>query len=173
MMSFACVAVTPEGSKVGEFEACLKPLKESTPDPVTTEQFWNIFPEAFKAATTNPENPSDVMKRFVAWVRSLEGAPVFVSHPIALDGLWMDYYLKRFTDEHLLEGPWRKHRMFQATLCLMSLAVAFVTKSPLFYGSYPSQLLGETAHTHRAIDDARGYAHLLLHILRESRQITL
>ncbi|MBS2938738.1 hypothetical protein KDN32_13430 [Nocardioides sp. J2M5] len=34
----------------------------------------------------------------------------------------------------------------------------------------PAQWFGDVPHTHRAIDDARGYAHLLVEVLRRSRE---
>ena len=30
---------------------------------------------------------------------------------------------------------------------------------------YPAEWFGNVPHSHRAIDDAKGYAHLLLHLL--------
>ena len=104
------------------------------------------------------------MPAFVAWVRALPGAPVFAAHPVALDGAWLDHYLQRFTPERLFEGPWRPDRLFRhAPFCLMAFAAGRTgwdfTRCDV--GRYPPDWLGHHEHSHRAIDDARGYASLL------------
>ncbi|HEV7264476.1 MAG TPA: DNA polymerase III subunit epsilon [Falsiroseomonas sp.] len=163
MLSFASVAVTCDGRVVGEFEAVLDRLDGASPDPETMA-FWRTQPEAYAAATLNPAPASMVMPRFVAWVRSLPGEVVFTAHPLALDGPWIDFYLQRFTAERLIEGPWRAARLFRsAPLCLMSFAAGRLGW-PIWscdVDRYPPAWLGAHPHTHRAIDDARGYAHLL------------
>ena len=84
MLSFAPVAVTPDGHQHGEFETVLGQLDGASPDPETMA-FWNTQPEAYAAATWNPEPAGAVMSRFVVWVRSLAGDAIFVAHPLALD----------------------------------------------------------------------------------------
>jgi hypothetical protein len=163
MLSFGSVAVSASGVMLGEFEAVLKLLDGAMQDASTME-FWRNHPEAWVAATSNPEPAEVVMKRFVDWIHSLGGEPVFAAHPLALDGLWMDYYLKRFTGRPLLEGPWIHDRLFRhAPLCLMSM-VAGSTGRGIWecdFRKYPKEWLGCVEHTHRAIDDARGYGNLL------------
>ena len=34
----------------------------------------------------------------------------------------------------------------------------------------PIEWFGDVEHTHRAIDDARGYAHLLVSVLQQARE---
>ncbi|HEV7367660.1 DNA polymerase III subunit epsilon [Arenibaculum sp.] len=163
MLSFASVAVAPGGRRHGEFEAVLGPLDGASPDPETLA-FWRTQPEAYAAATTDPEPPGAVMGRFVDWVRGLPGDAIFAAHPLALDGPWMDFYLQRFTRERLLEGPWRPGRLFRSTpLCLASFAAGRLgwPTWTCDVGRYPADWLGGHEHTHRAIDDARGYAGLL------------
>lgn len=163
MLSFASVAVASDGRIVGEFEAVLDRLDGAVPDPETMA-FWRTQPEAFAAATREPAPASVVMPRFVAWVRSLPGEAIFTAHPLALDGPWIDFYLQRFTAERLIEGPWRSARLFRsAPLCLMSFAAGRLGWPIWTCGvdRYPRAWLGAQPHTHRAIDDARGYATLL------------
>ena len=108
------------------------------------------------------------MSRFVSWVRALPREAIFAAHPLALDGPWIDYYLQRFTGERLIEGPWRPNRLFRhPPLCPMSFAAGRLgwPSWECDVGHYPLDWLGEQAHTHRAIDDASGYAHLLAHLL--------
>jgi DNA polymerase III alpha subunit (gram-positive type) len=171
MLSFASVAVTPDGRRLGEFEATLVPLPNAKADPQTTT-FWQAHPEAYAAARLDPEDPRVVIQRFVSWVRNLPGDAIFAAHPLALDGPWIDFYLQRFANERIFEGPWRSQRLFRtAPLCLMSFAAGRLDW-PLWQcdgPNYPTEWLGSHAHTHRAIDDARGYAHLLGHLMSNSQ----
>lgn len=167
MLSFASVATTPEGDILGEFEAVLGRLEGATAEEETTA-FWMTQPEAYKAATRDPEPPGVVMQRFVQWVRSMPGDVIFAAHPLALDGPWIDFYLQRFADERLFEGSWRPHRLFRtAPLCLLSFAAGRLGWPPwqCDVPNYPIAWLGDHEHTHRAIDDARGYANLLAYLM--------
>ncbi len=126
--------------------------------------FWHQHPEAWAAATTDPKPAGEVIRRFVAWVRSFDAEPIFASHPVALDGLWLDYYLKRFTQRPLLEGPWVPDRLFRhPPLCIMSMVAGSTGRGQweCDVQFYPQEWLGSVEHTHRAIDDARGYSNLL------------
>lgn len=163
LLSFASIALAADGQLLGEFEAVLQPLPQASPDPFTLAWFRGQ-PEAWAAATRDPQPPEQVMPAFVAWVRSLPGLPVFAAHPLALDGAWLDYYLQRFTAERLLEGPWRPDRLFKAPgLCIASCLAGRLGRpmSRCDVRHYPAHWLGDQAHSHRALDDARGYAALL------------
>ncbi len=163
MLSFGSVALSQRGESLGEFEAVLEPLPNATQDPVTME-FWHKHPDAWAAATLNPVTPSLAMHDFIAWIRSFDAKPIFAAHPVALDGPWLNYYLIRFVGRALFEGPWISDRLFKyAPLCIMSM-VAGKTGSDFWecdVENYPDDWLGAIEHTHRAIDDARGYANLL------------
>jgi hypothetical protein len=163
MIAFASVAVTADGVEQSTFEAVLRGLPGAAPD-AETYAWFQTEPEAWKAATTNPREPGQVMADFVAWVRQLPRPRVFAAFPLAFDGMWIDYYLRRFTRAGLVEGMYATDRLFDGTgLCLRSYMAA-VTGKPMVECSratMPEGWLGEVPHTHLAIDDARGYAHLL------------
>ncbi|MDX3810218.1 DNA polymerase III subunit epsilon [Bosea thiooxidans] len=168
MLSFGSVAVSASGRILGEFEAVLESLNGAVNDPATMA-FWREHPEAWAAATRNPQPAAIVVDQFVNWVRSLDDEPIFAAHPVALDGPWIDFYLKRFTDRPLLEGPWISDRLFKhAPLCLMSMVAGRTGRGQweCDVDRYPSEWLGAVEHTHRAIDDARGYANLLSFFIR-------
>src|SRR5690348_7013558 len=95
MIAFASVAVDDGGQRYGEFEAVLEPLPGASRDP-DTMKWWAARPEAWEAATRNPEPAQAVMMRLVGWVRSMPAPCVFAAHPLAFDGLWVDFYLRRF-----------------------------------------------------------------------------
>lgn len=170
MRSFASVAVRPDGTVEGEFEAVLEPLPGAAPSPDTLAWF-QTHPEAWAAASTDPEPVPSVMARYVEWVRTLPRPRGFAASPLIFDGLWMDTYLRRFTRYAVAQGPYEPDPLFDhGALCLRSYAAA-VTGWPVGEVSphtLPDDWFGEQAHTHRAIDDARGYAHLLVELFRRA-----
>ncbi|XVV09305.1 hypothetical protein ACQP2X_31230 [Actinoplanes sp. CA-131856] len=164
MRSFASVAVTGDGEELGVFETVLEPLPGSAPNP-DTYAWFQTQPEAWAAATENPQPPAAEMARFATWVKALPGPCVFTACPIAFDGMWIDYYLRRFTTYGVVQGPYEKDVLFEVRpgLCLRTYTAA-VTGRPITEVAprhLPPEWLGNIEHTHRAIDDARGYAHLL------------
>jgi len=165
MLSFASVAVTAKGENLGEFEAVLEPIIGGA-QATETMDFWQTIPEAYAAAIENPRPIVEVMTNFVTWVQSFKRDCLFVSHPLGLDGLWFDYYLRHYAKSSLYEGPWRANRLFNgAPLCLTSFAAGKLSQLPEEDCNYPQEWLGNQKHTHRAIDDARGYASLLAYLL--------
>lgn len=163
MIAFASVAVTADGTEKAAFEAVLAGLPGAAPNP-DTYAWFQTQPEAWAAATKDPRDPGVVMREFGEWVRSLPRPRVFAAFPLAFDGSWIDYYLRRFTRDGLVQGPDESDRLFDGSgLCLRSYMAA-VTGSPVLDTSratMPDGWLGGVPHTHRAIDDARGYGHLL------------
>ena len=168
MLSFASVAVAADGRHIDTFEAVLAPLDGATTDPGVMAWFATQ-PGALADATQDPQPAVDVMRRFTTWVRSLPGSAVFTSHPLALDGVWMDFYLCQFTGDRLMAMPRAIAPLFPRNgLCLHSFAAGRLgwPLDQCQVGNYPTEWLGDVEHTHRAIDDARGYAHLLVTLLR-------
>jgi hypothetical protein len=171
MRSFASVAVTATGAERGTFEAVLEPLPGAAPHP-DTYAWFQTQPQAWAAATTDPRPVGEVMARYVAWLRDLPAPRTFAASPIAFDGGWIDYYLRRFTRYGLVQGPYESDVLFQGSgLCLRSYAAAILGRpvSEISAPSLPPGWLGDIEHTHRAIDDARGYAHLLGVLFQQAR----
>lgn len=99
--------------------------------------------------------------------RTIRGRRGAAACPLGFDGTWIDYYLRRFTRYGVAQGPYESDRVFhRAGLCLASFASALTGISPGEFhpGRLPSSLLGDVPHTHRAIDDALGYANLLVNL---------
>ncbi len=169
MLSFASVAIDRNGNPVNDFETTVSPLEECAADPGTIDWF-RAHPEALIAATADPKPAAVAMEQYVTWIRSLPGQPIFVSHPLAMDAPWIDYYLKRFSSIRLLKGPWEGEQLFyHGCLCLRSYAAGKLGW-PLWdckAKNYEAAWLGFQPHSHRAIDDARGYAHLLAYLMRQ------
>jgi hypothetical protein len=166
MRSFASVAVTADGAEQGRFEAVLEPLPGAAPNPDTYAWFQSE-PEAWAACTLDPRPVGQVMHEYVEWLRALPGPRMLAACPLGFDGTWVDHYLRRFTRYGLAQGPYETDRVFHGPgLCLSSYAAALTGTSPGEF--HPSRLspslLGDVPHTHRAIGDALGYAHLLVNL---------
>jgi hypothetical protein len=173
MRSFASVAVSLDGTEHGRFEAVLEELPGAAAAPNEQTLAWfRTIPEMWETATADPQPVANVLARYVTWVRSLPGQTAFAASPLAFDGPWIDYYLRRFTRYGLTQGPYEDDRLFDGVgLCIRSYAAA-VTGRPVADVSpatLPSEWFGDVEHTHRAIDDALGYAHLLVTLGRMAR----
>ena len=171
MRSFASVAIDPDGAELGRFETVLEPLPGSSPNPDTFAWFRTQPPEVWRAATENPQPAKAVMTDFAKWVQSLSVPAYFVASPVAFDGGWIDFYLRRFTRYGLVEEPDAKDPLFAGTLCLRSFAAGVTGAEPATFTVHdlPRSWFGDVPHTHRAIDDALGYANLLTTLLRKRR----
>ncbi|GAA1160695.1 hypothetical protein [Ornithinicoccus hortensis] len=170
MLSFASVAISLDGTERGSFEAVLEPLPGASPSPKTLEWFQH-FPEAWEAATADPEPVPSVLARYAAWVRSLPHPRMFAAAPLAFDAAWVDYYLRRFTRYGITQGPYEDDPLFDGPgLCIRSYAAGVTGTSitEMHTHHIPPEWFGDVAHTHRAIDDARGYANLLLEMSRRA-----
>ncbi len=167
MLAFASVALDAGGGEIDTFEAVLETLPEAGENPITMTWFQG-FPEALAAAMKNPEPPATVMARYAEWLRGLPGQAIFAAHPLAFDGAWIDYYLRRFLDIRMLKGPWEGERLFHtAGLCLQAFAAG---RSGWDFAAchteaYPPAWMGHVPHDHTSINDARGYANLLRTLL--------
>ena len=164
MLSFASVAVGYDGVRHGEFEAVLAPRADRSADPITMA-WWEGFPDAYRAATTNPEDPVLVMPRYADWVASLPGNTVFCAAPIMFDGPWMDHYLDHYAQTRALGGPYSARQIFRGGgVCLYTMAGTLRGQDYLNWGMQraPKAWYGDIPHTHKAIDDARGFANVLI-----------
>ena len=122
MRSFASVAISLDGAEHGRFEAVLEPLPGTAPDERTLAWFKG-HPEAWAAATSDPEPVPDVMARYVDWLRGLPWPRMFAACPMALDGPWIDYYLRRFTRYGVRQGHHEDDTLFTGGgLCIKSYA---------------------------------------------------
>lgn len=173
MLSFASVAIDAAGNHHGEFEAVLAPRADRQPDE-TTMAWWATQPEAYRAATGNAEAAEIVMPRYADWVESLPGAHVFAAAPMIFDGLWMDEYLDVFAGTRVLGGPFKTRQIFRGGgVCLYTMAGALRGAPYLKWGMQrvPAEWYGNIVHTHRAIDDARGFANVLVKLFSLSGQL--
>lgn len=173
MLSFASVATEADGTRHGEFEAQLLARPDRTANEQTME-WWATQPEAWTATTANAEEPAVVMPRFADWVENLPGPKVFVAAPMIFDGLWMDHYLDEFAGTRVLSGPFKTRQIFRGGgVCLYTMAGTLRGAPYLDWGmsKLPAEFYGHLAHTHKAIDDARGFANVLVELMKISRAL--
>lgn len=164
MLSFASVAVDYEGNRYGEFEAVLARRADRQPDARTME-WWKGFPEAYAQATANPKDPATEMRRFADWVEALPGNKAFCAAPIMFDGPWLDHYLDSFAATRALGGPYAGRQLFRGGgVCLYTMAGTLRGQDYLNWGMQraPKAWYGDVPHSHKAIDDARGFANMLV-----------
>jgi hypothetical protein len=164
MLSFASVACDVAGTVLDEFECVLEPRSDRAPHP-DTMAWWKTQPEAWVHATTDPEPPDVVMPRYADWVESLPGFHVFAAAPMIFDGLWMDHYLTTYAGVRVLGTPMKSERQIfrGGGVCLYTMAGTLRGAEYLKWGMQrvPPEWYGHIEHTHRAIDDARGFANVL------------
>lgn len=167
MRSFASAVVLPDGTLGETFAAALHPLPGAEPHPKTLAWFLQN-PEAWKNATENPEDPAAVMRRYIAWLRQLPWPRMFASHPLTFDGIWMDWYLRQFAGEPLFPSLFDEDPPFFGDGIDLPTFIAGrlrIDYSTCVRKAYPQAWFGGHGHTHRAIDDASGYASVLRHVL--------
>ena len=170
MISFASVALDSASGVIGTFEINIAPRPDRAPDPQTSA-WWATQPLAYEASTRHPRAPREAMTGFADWVESFSGLRVFASRPLMLDGVWMDEYLRSFAGARVFSAPWEGRRLFHgAGLDIGSFLVGLFgwSYAETHDVSFPADWLGGHAHTHRAIDDALGYANVLHRALRIS-----
>lgn len=173
MLSFASVAIEADGTRHGEFEAQLLQRSDRTTNE-TTMAWWETQPEAWAATTANAEPAEIVMPRFADWVDNLPGPKVFAAAPMMFDGLWMDHYLDQFAGTRVLSGPFKQRQIFRGGgVCLYTMAGTLRGARYLDWGmqKLPAEFYGHIAHTHKAIDDARGFANVLVELFKISRAL--
>jgi hypothetical protein len=167
MLSFASVAIDGRGAVLDEFEAVLQPRGGHVADE-RTAAWWKTQPDAYAEATRDPEPPEIVMPRYVAWLETLPSPRVFAARPLMLDGVWIDHYLDVFAGKRVMTMPGAGTPLFSGVgldIASFAAAVAGLDHVTLMGKPFDADWLGNVPHTHRAIDDARGYAHVLARLL--------
>ena len=167
MLSFATVVLRDNGEFVDEFEANLEPRSDRTQDQQTMS-WWGEHPQAWAAATKNPMSPSTVMKKYVNWVEGFDGLRSFAARPLLFDGLWMDHYLRAFGNSYVLDMPYGSPLFTAAAMDIPTYMSGLFGRSSVLTvrDKIPADWFGDHQHTHTAIDDARGYASVLAHLLK-------
>jgi hypothetical protein len=160
MLSFGSAAYTAQKELVGTFSANLETLAGAVADPKTM-QWWEQQPDAWAACRRNLETPEIAMPRYVAWIKSLPGKPVFVGYPAGFDFLFVYWYLIRFASE----SPFSFSALDIKTYAMAMLKKDYrkSTKSGM-----PKRWFDQHPHTHIALNDALGQGALFCNMLAEN-----
>ncbi|HEX7115872.1 MAG TPA: 3'-5' exoribonuclease [Steroidobacter sp.] len=161
MLSIGSAAYTAGKVLVSTFSANLETLPAAQAHPKTAE-WWATQPQAWAACRKDPESPEQAMRRYVAWIKSLEGKPVFVAYPAAFDFMFVYWYLINFVGE----SPFG-----HSALDIKSFAMAVLKTSyrESTKRNMPKHWFDELPHTHVALDDAIEQGALFCNMLKESR----
>ena len=161
MLSIGAAAYTADKVLVSTFSANLEALPGAQPHPKTAA-WWATQPEAWAACRKDLEAPERAMTRFVTWIRTLEGKPVFVGYPAGFDFLFVYWYLMKFVGE----SPFS-----HSALDIKSFAMAVLKTNyrDSTKRNMPKRWLDDLPHTHIALSDAIEQGALFCNMLKESR----
>lgn len=161
MLSLGSAAYTPDKELVATFEVNLELLPGSNGHP-DTMAWWDRNRKAWEICRTDPEYPEVAIPRYVEWVKSLPGKPVFVAYPAGFDFLFVYWYLIRFAGE----SPFSHSALDMKTfgMALMGCEYRHATKKNM-----PRHWFDKLPHTHRALDDAIEQGALFCNMLAEWR----
>ena len=163
MLSFASAAYTKDKVLIDTFSANLETLPGASAHPETAE-WWESQPEAWDACRKDLEAPETTMVRYVNWVKSLKGKPVFVAYPAGFDFLFIYWYLIRFAGESPFSHSALDIKSF--AMALLKIDYRDSTKSNM-----PKHWFDTLPHTHIALDDAIEQGALFCNMLIESRTV--
>lgn len=161
MLSFATAAYTADKQLIGTFSANLETLPGAIGHP-DTMAWWATQPEAWAACRVDPEPPAQAMPRYLAWVESLPGKPVFAGYPVAFDFMFITWYLWRFCG---------RTPFSHSALDIKSYAMALLQQPyrHISKRSMPPEWFDPLPHTHVALDDAKAQGTLLCNLLKLRR----
>ena len=160
MLSFASAAYMPNKELIGTFSTNLETLPDAKTHPKTME-WWKSQPEAWAACRTDLQDPASAMKKYLDWLNTLPGKPVFVAYPAAYDFMFVYWYLIHFTGE----SPFS-----HSALDIKTFAMAMLKKPyrESIKKNMPSRWFDDSPHTHLALDDAIEQGALFCNILFEN-----
>ncbi len=162
LLSFASAAYPADKTLLGTFSANLHTLPGASGHP-DTMAWWQTQPEAWAAARSDPRDPAEAMRAYVAWLKALPGTPVFVAYPAGFDFLFVYWYLIRFAGESPFSFSALDVKTFAMALLRSDYRQAVKRNMPRHW-------LGPLPHTHRALDDAVEQGALFCNMLAENRQ---
>ena len=172
MLALGIAAFDEDGRELDTFEINLDTLEGAT-GAENVMNWWRTQPEAWAHIRRNPVPPAEAMLQCLRWLESLGSDLVLAAHPLLLDGLWFDWYLRKFGNAAVFGGPFDIRCPFVGagvdvpSYVQAALNMAYFTARP----DYPPELLGGALHTHRPLDDARGHAALYFNARRRVRAV--
>ena len=160
MLSFGSAAYTADKQLVSTFSANLETLPGASAHPKTAA-WWATQPEAWAACRSNLESPEAAMQRYVAWIKTLKGKPVFVAYPAGFDFLFIYWYLIRFVGE----SPFSHSALDVKSYAMAVLKTEYRESTKR---NMPKHWFDKLPHTHVALDDAIGQGALFCNMLKQN-----
>jgi hypothetical protein len=145
---------------LGTFSANLQLLPGAMGHPKTME-WWAENHSAFDATRADLEEPANAMRRYIDWLRTLPGKPVFVAYPAGFDFLFVYWYLIRFVSE----SPFSFSALDMKTFAMALLKSEYRAVSKK---NMPKRWFDSLPHTHVALDDAVEQGALFCNMLAEN-----
>jgi hypothetical protein len=163
MLSIGSAAYTADKVLVSTFSANLEMLPGAQPHPKTAE-WWAKQPEAWAACRKDLEPAEHAMSRYVTWIKSLEGKPVFVAYPAGFDFSFVYWYLMKFVGE----SPFSHSALDMKSFAMAVLKTNYRESTKR---NMPKRWFDDLPHTHVALADAIEQGALFCNMLKESRTI--
>jgi hypothetical protein len=158
MLSIGSAAYTADKRLLSTFSANLETLEGASPHPKTAA-WWATQPEAWAACRLDLESPEAAMGRYVAWIATLPGKPVFVGYPAGFDFLFVYWYLIRFTGD----SPFSFSALDIKSYAMAVLKTEFRASTKR---NMPKSWFDPLPHTHVALDDAVEQGALFCNMLK-------
>ena len=158
ILSLASAAYREDKTLVSTWSANLELLEGAAGHPETIK-WWQSQPEAWAACRSDLQAPQAAMESYVAWIKSLEGKPVFVAYPAGFDWTFVYWYLIKFTGA----SPFSHSALDIKTMAMLLLDCGYrdATKKRM-----PRQWFDGQKHTHIALDDAIEQGELFCNMMR-------
>jgi hypothetical protein len=160
MLSFASAAYRADKTLLGTFSANLQMLPGAAGHP-DTMAWWAKNEAAFAATRGNLETPEAALRRYVDWLKTLPGKPVFVAYPAGFDFLFVYWYLIRFAGE----SPFSFSALDMKTYAMALLKTEY---REAVKRNMPRRWFDSLPHTHVALDDAIEQGALFCNMLAEN-----
>lgn len=161
LLSLGSAAYQADKTLVSTFEVNLETLPDASGHPETMA-WWERHRRAWNHCRQNPEPPEVALPRYVGWLKSLPGQPVFVAYPAGFDFTFVYWYLIRFAGESPFSHSALDLKTF--AMALMGSEYRASTKRNM-----PRRWFDNRPHTHRALDDAIEQGALFCNMLAEWR----
>ncbi|MBC3917835.1 exonuclease [Undibacterium sp. CY18W] len=161
MLSLGSAAYTADKQMISTFSVNLACLPGATADPGTAA-WWATQPQAWAACRQDIEDPATAMPRYVSWIKSLPGKPVFVAYPAGFDFLFVYWYLIRFAGE----SPFSHSALDMKSFAMALLKTDYRDSTKR---NMPKHWFDPMPHTHVALDDAIEQGALFCNMLKQNR----
>lgn len=162
MLSLGSAAYLPEKELYATFEVNLDFLPGASGHPETMA-WWDRNRRAWKKCRENTEPAETAIPRYVEWLKSLPGKPVFVAYPAGFDFTFVYWYLMRFAGE----SPFSYSALDIKTFAMSLMGSDFRSTSKR---NMPRHWFDRLPHTHKALDDAIEQGALFCNMLAEWKQ---